>query len=124
RDPTALYPSDSTIFSATTFEFGGPHCLPATPDRYEPDAWSVLTALGTYSYLSGGHVIIWDLGLVISFPAGSSILIPTGLLRYSFVKVREGETRYSMLQWAGAGVGRWFANGERMDADFGARATE
>ncbi|KAJ7078639.1 hypothetical protein C8R43DRAFT_853968, partial [Mycena crocata] len=59
----------------------------------------------------GGQIIFWDLGLVIAFPAGSTILLPLGLLRYSFVEVREGERRYSVVQWAGSGITRWIQNG-------------
>ncbi|KAJ7065914.1 hypothetical protein B0H15DRAFT_807675 [Mycena belliarum] len=124
--PTANYPSDSSVFSAATFEFGGPHkrttCL-GQPDRFQAGGWSVLHALGDYVPMRGGHVIFWDLGLVVSFPPGSSILIPTGVIHYSFVKVRAGERRYSLLQWAGAGIPRWFANGRRTDLEFAVQAT-
>ncbi|KAJ7715175.1 hypothetical protein DFH07DRAFT_686904, partial [Mycena maculata] len=111
----------SSVFSAATFELGGPHIRAPTsglPDRYQPNTWSILTALGVYGALHGGHIILWDFGLVVSFPAGSSILIPAGIIRYSFVKVREGECRYCLTQWAGAGINRWFENGLRTDAEF------
>ncbi|KAJ6449414.1 hypothetical protein C8R47DRAFT_1084721 [Mycena vitilis] len=113
RYPEAMYPSDTSVYSAATFDFGAPRRT-ANPTATKPP-------LG--ACLKGGHIILWDLGLVITFPAGASILIPTGLVRYSFVRVRPGESRYSLLQWAGAGMGRWFENGQRTDADFGARAT-
>ncbi|KAJ6542988.1 hypothetical protein B0H19DRAFT_884226, partial [Mycena capillaripes] len=107
-----------SVFSAVTFEFGGPH-LQTTPtgqpDHYEAGTWSVLTALRKYSHLHGGHIILWNLGLVVSFPPGATILIPTGIIRYSFVKVREGDHRYAVLQWAGAGITRWLANRRRTD---------
>ncbi|KAJ7046288.1 hypothetical protein C8F04DRAFT_938916, partial [Mycena alexandri] len=115
-----------SVFSAATFEFGGPHVHRSTsgsPHPHAAESWSILTALGNYSPLHGGHIIIWDLGLVISFPPGASILIPTGVLRYSFVKVRHAERRYSLLQWAGSGIARWFRNGRRFDLDFAVNAT-
>ncbi|KAJ7735073.1 hypothetical protein DFH07DRAFT_754039 [Mycena maculata] len=117
---------DSSVFSAATFELGGPHIRAGASglhDRYQPNSWSILTALGVYGPVHGGHIILWDLGLVVSFPAGSSILMPAGVLRYSFVKVRDGEHCYSLIQWAGAGIDRWFENGLRMDADFAANAS-
>ncbi|KAJ7084882.1 hypothetical protein B0H15DRAFT_951367 [Mycena belliarum] len=122
----ALYPCDSSVFSAVTWEFGGPHRYktgPGVPDRLQPGSWSVLTALGNFAPVQGGHIIFWELGLVVRFPAGACILIPAGILHYSFVKVRTGEHRYSMLQWAGAGISRWFANGRRMDIDFAVNAS-
>ncbi|KAJ6607423.1 hypothetical protein B0H10DRAFT_1680675, partial [Mycena sp. CBHHK59/15] len=111
-DPSALYPTSSSVFSAATFEFGGPH-LQQTNSSHVPGQWSILTALGQYAWMHGGHLILWDLGLVVSFPPGSTILLSSGLLRYSFVKVRPNEHRYAILQWAGAGITRWFLNGLR-----------
>ncbi|KAJ7106118.1 hypothetical protein C8R43DRAFT_1140605 [Mycena crocata] len=127
HDPCAMYPSDASVFSAASVEFGGPprgQASTGVPDRYEAGSWSILCALGKYSSVHGGHVIFWDLGLVIAFPSGSTILIPTGLVRYSFVKVREGERRYSVLQWAGSGLTRWALNGGRTDVEFAGHATE
>ncbi|KAJ7086889.1 hypothetical protein B0H15DRAFT_801511 [Mycena belliarum] len=123
---SALYPCDSSVFSSTTFEFGGPHRRTSSngqPDRFQAGAWSVLHALGNYAPTRGGHVIFWDLGIVVCFPSGSTILIPTGVIHYSFVKVREDEFRYSLLQWAGAGISRWLANGHRTDLEFAVHAT-
>ncbi|KAJ7029551.1 hypothetical protein C8F04DRAFT_1264817 [Mycena alexandri] len=111
----------SSVFSAATFEFG-PH-LQETNRRHEAASWSVLLALGNYKHRHGGHVIFWDLGLAVAFPPGSCILIPSGLIRYSFVKVRPHETRYSLMQWAGAGIGRWFQNARCTDIEFAVKAT-
>jgi hypothetical protein len=73
--------------------------------------------------MHGGHIIFWDLGLVVCFPPGATILFPAGLLRYSFVKVRPGEHRHAVLQWAGGGITRWLANGHLPDAEFAVHAT-
>ncbi|KAJ7029507.1 hypothetical protein C8F04DRAFT_1187720 [Mycena alexandri] len=120
--PDVLYPCPSSVFSAATLELGGPH-LRATNSGHEPTTWSILVALGNFVPRLGGHIILWDLGFVVSFPPGSCILLPTGLIRYSFVKVREGKTRYSVVQFAGSGVTRWLQNGRRTDIDFSANAS-
>ncbi|KAJ7186911.1 hypothetical protein C8R46DRAFT_879457 [Mycena filopes] len=120
--PDALYPSASSVFSAATVEFSGPH-LRATNSRHEPTTWSILIALGHYSATHGGHIILWDLGLIVGFPSGCCILLPTGLIRYSFVKVRANETRHSIVQWAGPGITRWLQNGKCSDIEFAARAS-
>ncbi|KAJ7119401.1 hypothetical protein C8R46DRAFT_1238676 [Mycena filopes] len=64
--PDAPYPCDTGIFSAATFELGGPHChtLAGLPDRHQAGTWSILTSLGNFAPLHGGHIILWDLGLV------------------------------------------------------------
>ncbi|KAJ7248908.1 hypothetical protein B0H12DRAFT_990774, partial [Mycena haematopus] len=116
-DRRAIFPSDSTVYSATAFELGGPHRQGlfgglVSLRRHEIGGWDNLIALGEYEPSLGGQVIFWDLGLVVGFPPGSSILLPSGgVLRYSFVAVRPHERRYSILQWAGAGVSRWLDNG-------------
>jgi hypothetical protein len=124
--PTLMYPSDSSVFSAVTFEFGGPHRqnMPSgSPTTYEAAKWSCLTALGKYAPMHGGHIIFWDLGLVVCFPPGATILFLAGLIRYSFVKVRQGEHRHAVLQWAGGGIACWLANGCRPDVEFAVHAT-
>ncbi|KAJ6478377.1 hypothetical protein C8R45DRAFT_833293, partial [Mycena sanguinolenta] len=104
-------------------KFGRPHRCATHTDRYPAATWSILTSLGKYVPMHGGHIILWDLGLVVASPPGASILIPTGIVRYSFVKVRPGEFRYLLLQWAGTGIGRWFENGRHTDTEFAVHAT-
>jgi hypothetical protein len=83
HEEQSLYPTDSSVFSAATFELGGPHrqtFATGVPYRHQAGTWSILTALGDYSPFYGGHIILWDLGLVVSFPPGSCILIPTSIV--------------------------------------------
>ncbi|KAK7052787.1 hypothetical protein R3P38DRAFT_2502653 [Favolaschia claudopus] len=127
HNPNAYFPNEASIFSAATMELGGPH-LNLRDHRgdlrdLEAAGWTILTALGKFRAFHGGHVIFWELGLVIQFPPGSSILLPAGLIHYSFVKVDPDETRFSLLQWAGAGVRRFLDNGCRSDMEFAAKAT-
>ncbi|KAK7054023.1 hypothetical protein R3P38DRAFT_2381946, partial [Favolaschia claudopus] len=126
--PSAFYPCEASVFSAATVELGGPHRTRSDwrghIPPFEAAVWSILTAAGTYRSIYGGHLIVWDLGLVIQFPAGSSILVPTGIVRYSFVEVRPGEDRFSILQWAGSGVRRFVENGYKTDIDFAREASE
>ncbi|KAJ7702599.1 hypothetical protein B0H16DRAFT_1748215 [Mycena metata] len=100
HDSSALYPCSSSVFSTATVEFG-PH-LQSTNRRHQAASWSILVALGKYVPRLGGHIILWDLGLVIAFPPGSCILIPTGLIRYSFVKARN-----TLLLGSVGGGGYW-----------------
>ncbi|KAK7018524.1 hypothetical protein R3P38DRAFT_3200902 [Favolaschia claudopus] len=127
RNPQAFFPCEASIFSAATLELGGPHFNirdhKGDLRDLEPAGWNILTALGKYKSFHGGHVIFWQLGLVVQFPPGSSILLPAGLINYSFVKVDPDETRFSLLQWAGGGVRRFLDNGGRLDMDFAAKAT-
>ncbi|KAK7032025.1 hypothetical protein R3P38DRAFT_2522527, partial [Favolaschia claudopus] len=125
-DPDAVYPCETSVFSAITLELGGPHHIisPFGPrGRFDPATWCIITSLGVYDPRLGGHIILWDIGWVLVFPPGTSILLPPGLVRYSFVKVRPHESRYLLIQYAGSGIRRFFENGERKDEEFAAEAT-
>ena len=39
--------------------------------------WCAITTLGNFDPTLGGHLVLWDLKLVIEFPLGSTILIPS-----------------------------------------------
>ncbi|KAJ7468816.1 hypothetical protein FB451DRAFT_1401168 [Mycena latifolia] len=74
-----------------------------TPAASAPPAirwWRLaIMALGDFNPDRGGHLILWDLGCVLRFPAGTTVLIPP-ILRYSIARVQPGETRYSLIQYA------------------------
>ncbi|KAK6996432.1 hypothetical protein R3P38DRAFT_2365373, partial [Favolaschia claudopus] len=126
-NPGAQYPCPASVFSAITIELGGPHFRTdhrGVPWEYEPASWAILTAIGNYRPVNRGHIIFWDFGLVVQFPPGATILIPPGLIRYSFVKVAEHHTRYSILQWAGAGIQRFLDNDDRTDLQFATTTTK
>lgn len=54
---------------------------------------------------------MWDLKLVIEFPPGSTILIPSATIRHSNVAIQKGETRYSFTQYTSGGLFRWVEQG-------------
>jgi hypothetical protein len=81
--------------------------------------WCCITALGdNFNDEEGGHLILWDLNLVIRFPAGASIMIPSALFYHSNVTIRLHETRYSIAQHTSGNLFRWVANGFQSDANF------
>ncbi|KAJ7040104.1 hypothetical protein C8F04DRAFT_889615, partial [Mycena alexandri] len=84
----------------TTAAFGvGPRIV---GDTHHPSAapwcWVALTALGNFDHQRGGHLIFWDLGRILEFPPGATILLPP-LLRYTVADIQEGETRYTLAQY-------------------------
>ncbi|KAF9010891.1 hypothetical protein BDZ89DRAFT_964339, partial [Hymenopellis radicata] len=62
-------------------------------------AWCAVPALGDFDPVFGGHLILWDLSLVIRFPPGATILLPSALLTHSNVAVREGEEHDSVVHF-------------------------
>ncbi|KAJ7790894.1 hypothetical protein B0H14DRAFT_2625553 [Mycena olivaceomarginata] len=89
-----------SIFAACTFNFG-PRAICAAHLDFANLAWGwcAITALGNFDPDFGGHLILWDLGLVIRFPPGSTILIPSALVRHSNVPIRAHEERCSFVQY-------------------------
>ncbi|KAJ8496539.1 hypothetical protein ONZ45_g12413 [Pleurotus djamor] len=76
--------------------------------------WCAVTALGNYDYRKGGHLVLWDLGLVLEFPPGCTIIIPSATLYHSNTPIAPHETRYSVTQYSGGEIFRWVHNGFRM----------
>ncbi|CAK5268439.1 unnamed protein product [Mycena citricolor] len=81
-----------SVFAACTFNLG-----PFTATRPHLDfanlawGWCAVTALGKFDCNSGGHLILWDLRLLIRFPPG--------------------EKRFSVVQYTAGGLFRFLHNG-------------
>ncbi|KAF8185871.1 hypothetical protein K438DRAFT_1596769 [Mycena galopus ATCC 62051] len=102
----------SSVFAACTFNFGlRAICAPHLDFANLAWGWYAITALGNFDPDFGGHLILWDLGLVIRFPPGSTILIPSALIRHSNVPIRAYEQRSSFVQYTVGGLFRWVHNG-------------
>ncbi|KAJ7120517.1 hypothetical protein C8R43DRAFT_1136893 [Mycena crocata] len=108
-----------SVFAACTFNFG-PRAVTAPHIDFANLAWGwcVITALGLFDPDLGGHLILWDLRLVIRFPPGSTILLPSALIRHSNVPIREHEHRSSFVQYTAGGLFRWVRNGFQTDESF------
>ncbi|KAJ7736636.1 hypothetical protein B0H16DRAFT_1326460, partial [Mycena metata] len=108
-----------SVFAACTFNFG-PHAITVPHLNFANLAWGwcAITALGYFDPDVGGHLILWDLKLVIRFPPGSTILI-----RHSNVPIGSHERRFSFTQYSAGGLFRWIRNGFQTDEAFEAKAT-
>jgi hypothetical protein len=113
-----------SVFAACTFNFG-PHAITVTHLDFGNLAWGwcAITALGLFDPDVGGHLILWDLKLVIRFPPGSTILIPSAIIRHSNVPVLPHERRFSFTQYTAGGLFRWIRNGFQTDKVFLASAS-
>ncbi|KAF8054678.1 hypothetical protein FPV67DRAFT_1439646, partial [Lyophyllum atratum] len=102
----------NSIFPATTFNLGP---TTVTLDHTDPGnvayGMCALTAGGNYDPTKGGHLILFDLGWVIEFPPGSTILIPSSILRHGNCLIQDGERRVSISQYCAGGLFRWVKYG-------------
>ncbi|TDL13952.1 hypothetical protein BD410DRAFT_817250 [Rickenella mellea] len=112
ENPSLRQNFKGSVFPAITINLGNQvACIPHTDSANLAWGWCVITALGDFDPKRSGHLILWDLGLVVEFPPGSTILIPSAILRHSNVRLQPGESRSSVTQYAAAGLFRWVSNG-------------
>ncbi|KAJ7232600.1 hypothetical protein B0H12DRAFT_1239586 [Mycena haematopus] len=101
-----------SVFAACTFNFSPRTiCAPHLDFANLAWGWCSITALGNFDPDVGGHLILWDLRLVIRFPPGSTILLPSALIRHSNIPIMAHEQRGSFVQYTAGGLFRWVRNG-------------
>jgi len=61
---------------------------------------------------------LWDCHLVVEFPPGATILLPSAILAHSNVTISPEETRYSFTQYTAGGLFRWVDQGFAKSNDF------
>ncbi|KAI0696222.1 hypothetical protein C8T65DRAFT_710654 [Cerioporus squamosus] len=96
------------VFAAATFNLG-PRSVARvhTDDKNYAPGWCAIMALGDFDPKKGGHMVLWELKLVIEFPPGSVMYIPSAILSHSNTTIGEGEKRMSFTQFTAGGLFRW-----------------
>ncbi|KAG6835952.1 hypothetical protein H0H93_012949 [Arthromyces matolae] len=124
---TALYHHDddlrpnfsNSIYPAATFNLGPASVTAMHIDTANAECLlCAITSFGTYNPMHGGHLVLFDIGLAIVFPPGSTILIPSALLRHGNTQIQDGETRLSFTQYCAGGLLRWIQHGFRSQKSF------
>ena len=116
---------DNSVFAACAFNFGPQTvCYKHRDHSNLPFGWCGVTALGNYNYKLGGHMVLWDLGLVIEFPPGSTIFLPSASLEHSNATIQKDERRYSFTQFTSGGTFRWVDYGFQKADDYFAGLSE
>ncbi|KAJ7027271.1 hypothetical protein C8F04DRAFT_1189707 [Mycena alexandri] len=102
----------NSIWSACTFNLGPRTCCLGHRDFGNlAFGWCAITALGHYDYTKGGHLILWDCKLILEFPPGTTLFIPSAALFHSNIPIGIGERRYSFTQYTAGGLFRWIEHG-------------
>ncbi|KAJ7911687.1 hypothetical protein B0H13DRAFT_1713492 [Mycena leptocephala] len=113
-----------SVFATATFNFGpATVTLPHLDFRNLAWGWCAITVLGDFDPDLGGHLVLWDLKMIIRFPPGSTILLPSAILRHSNICIHPHETRFSFTQFTLAGLFRWVYNGYHTDKDIAKSAS-
>ncbi|KAF7343964.1 hypothetical protein MVEN_01685600 [Mycena venus] len=94
-----------SVFAAATFNFGlQTITFPHLDFANLAWGWCAITALGNFNPDKGGHLILWDLKLIIRFPPGCTILIPSVLIQHSNTSIQAHEKRFSFTQYIAVGI--------------------
>lgn len=96
---------DRSVFPTAAFNFGPNVWTYKHRDVLNcPFGWCAIQALGRFDPTKGGHLVLWELGLVIEFPPGSLILIPSATTTHSNTPIAEGDVRASFTQYCPGGL--------------------
>ncbi|KAJ7713639.1 hypothetical protein B0H14DRAFT_2298336, partial [Mycena olivaceomarginata] len=68
---------------------------------------------GNFGPHLGRHLVLWDLKLVVEFPAGALILLPSATVTHSNVPVQAGDEHVSFTQFTAGGLFRFMDYGFR-----------
>lgn len=60
---------------------------------------------------------MYDLKLIIEFPSGWTVLLPSATLRHGNTRVQDGERRYSITQYIPGSLFRWVRHRFRLAKD-------
>ncbi|KAN0092505.1 hypothetical protein V8E55_003289 [Tylopilus felleus] len=112
RNPRLRKLFKNSIFPTATFNCGQRVVTYEHVDSTNvPFGFCAIFACGSYDPTQGGHLVLFDLGIVVQFPPGSTILVPSGTMRHGNVSIRPHETRQSFTQYCPGGLFRWVAYG-------------
>ncbi|KAJ3807780.1 hypothetical protein F5876DRAFT_47421 [Lentinula aff. lateritia] len=105
-------------FAAAAFNLGGNIWTFKHRDFLNwPFGWCAITALGNFDPGRTAQLILWELKLVIDFPHGATVLIPSGVITHSNTPVATGDTRMSFTQYTAGAIFRWVENGCRTERE-------
>ncbi|KAL1740160.1 hypothetical protein HDZ31DRAFT_25748, partial [Schizophyllum fasciatum] len=103
---------DDSIFPCTMFNLD-PNTMLLAHRNIQNLAFGlcVVHAIGNYNADRGGHLILWDLGLIICFPPGATLIFLSALILYSNTAIQPHKERYSFTQFFAGHLARWAYNG-------------
>lgn len=105
--PGSVYPAASINFGPNSVSFGH-----ADHGNRAAGLCSIFAA-GQFNHKRGGHIFLEQLQLVVEFPSGSNILIPSATCVHGNTPIQPGETRTSFTQYAAGGLFRFVDYGFR-----------
>lgn len=108
-----------SVFCCATFNFGPRAICKGHRDHLNWGAGGcAITAGGYFDYRQGGHLVLVELKLILEFPPGCTIIIPSACITHGNLPISPSETRIAMTQYTAGGLFRWIDNGFRTAKTF------
>jgi hypothetical protein len=109
-----VVPLPGSVFAAASFNFGPmAQTYEHTDSGNKANGICPIFCSGTFDHKRGGHLILRQLKLLVEFPPGAFILIPSATLMHGNVAIEASEERESFTQYAAGGLFRWVEYGFR-----------
>jgi hypothetical protein len=112
----------NSVYSTWTMNFGPrTHTVMHRDSSNAAGVPCAITAMGNFDPDYGGHLVIHELKLIIRFPPGATIILPSASFTHGNIPIRPGETRTSFTQYVPGGLLRYadwgFKKWSEMDDD-------
>ncbi|KAJ3546636.1 hypothetical protein NMY22_g1973 [Coprinellus aureogranulatus] len=99
---------DSSIFSAAACNLGKRVATCLHRDcRNLSYGFCAVHALGKFDHTKGGHIVLKEPKLIVQFPPGTHILLPSAVITHGNIPVQDGETRVSFTQYTAGAMFRY-----------------
>jgi hypothetical protein len=86
--------------------------------------WCAIQALGDYNPKKGEHLALLQLGLIVEFPPGSTVLIPSSTVTHGNLPIAPHERRTSLVHFTPGGLFRWVEYSFHTEGNFKAEDHE
>ncbi|KAJ3832221.1 hypothetical protein F5878DRAFT_654683 [Lentinula raphanica] len=118
NDPDLDPNFEGCCFAASTLNFEHAVSVPHRDSKNLVCGECAVHSEGSFDHKKGGHLILWDLKLIVEFPPGCTALFPSALLRHSNASIQASESCHSMTFYSASGLFRWRHNNYMSDKDF------
>ncbi|KAH9020249.1 hypothetical protein EDB83DRAFT_2231689 [Lactarius deliciosus] len=103
------YPNKS-VFMATTVNLGDKVVTVRHKDQANlPNGLCAVVSMGNYDHTHGGHLVLHELKLIMEFPPGYVIFLPSASITHSNIGVSDNEWRSSITYYTAGSLFRWAA---------------
>ena len=110
--PLGIFPCQ--MFNVDMQSISQPH----TDQGNLAQGWCSIMLLEGFNHTLGGYLVLWDLGLIVQFPPGCTVLIPSSIVCHSNTSLQPGEVRHVIVQYASGRLFRWVYNGLMTDKEW------